>query len=260
MDFFDQDPEALVKAREMVRLFTRSQGVREEDLLLPSLAIVTFSRRVLDGLVRLTGGKRVESWRGRNPNLFSTTVGNRPFVLTKSPYGAAVSVMLLEEIIAYGVNRTVFVGYCGSIQNDVGLGQVVLPTHAVREDGTSHHYLPRDVPCRPDGSLLDALHRGLRQKSVVAKAGPVWTTDALYRETEEKIDKYRAQGVLAVEMEMSALFAVGAVRKVGIGSLLLVSDHFSHDGWNPGFFNPVLLEKERTISRLIPQWIEGNLI
>jgi len=259
MDFFDPDREGVVKAREMVKLFTTSQSVREEDLSLPSLAIVTFSRRMLDGLVRVLGGNRLESWRGRNPNLFLAAVNNRPFVLTKSPLGAPSAVILLEELLVFGVHRALFVGYCGSIQEDIGLGEIVLPTQAVREEGTSYHYLPRGAECRPNRMLLDRLHQWLRQTGLPARKGTIWTTDALYRETERKIERYRSEGVLAVDMEMSGVFAVGAARMVEIVALLLVSDQFSRHGWTAGFLHPLLLERERVVIQLIAAWIEQGV-
>lgn len=255
MNFFDPETEGVVKAREMVKHFTTSGGGREEDLLLPSCSIVTFSRRMLDGIVRVAGGKRSEPWRRRNPRLFSATVGNRSVVLTMSPYGAPSAVMLLEELIAFGVNRAVFVGYCGSIQDTVGLGEIVLPSNAIREEGTSYHYLPRGVECRADKILLHGLHQCLQKRQVPVNRGSIWTTDALYRETRKKIERYRAEGVLAVDMEMSALFAVGAVRMVRVAALLLVSDQLSHDGWTPGFSHPVVLERERVVNEILLEWV-----
>ncbi len=256
MDFFDPESDGIVQPREMVKLFTTSRGVREEDLSLPSVAIVTFSRRMLDGFVQVAGGNRFESWRGRNSGLFLATVGDRAIVLTKSPQGAPNAVILVEELVAFGVRRAIFVGYCGSIQSEVAIGDLVLPTQAVREEGTSYHYLPRGVQCRPDGLLLHALRQRLQQKGVAANPGAIWTTDALYRETEGKIERYRAKGILAVEMEMSALFALGAVRTVGVVALLLVSDHFFHKSWTPGFFHPRLLEREGLVAGIILDWMK----
>ncbi|NIQ38059.1 MAG: hypothetical protein GTN81_05670 [Proteobacteria bacterium] len=260
MDFFDPDKDAVVNPREMVRLLTASLGVREEDLSLPSLAVVAFSRRLLDGLVHVTDGMRCEPWHGRNPSLFLATVGNRQVALTKSPYGAPGAVILLEELIAFGVKQTVFLGYCGSIHEKVGIGDIVLPTYAVREDGTSHHYLPQGARCQPDTVLFDRLKEGLRESGVSATAGPVWTTDALYRETDKKVRRYRGQGVLAVDMEISALFAVAEVRRVSVAALLLVSDCFSHKGWTPGFSDPPLREMEGVLTGLMRKWIEAKVL
>jgi purine-nucleoside phosphorylase len=257
MEFFDPETEGMVNAREMVKLFTESRGVREEDLSLPSRAIITFSRRMFNGLVQLTGANRFGPWRGRNPSLFLTSATQHPLALTMSPYGAPGAVMLLEELIAFGVDRVAFTGYCGSIQDGVELGGVVLPTRAVREEGTSYHYLPRGAASRPDRMLLHSLHQWLQRRGLPARRGAIWTTDALYRETRKKIERYRTEGVLAVDMETAALFAVGAVRRVSVVGLLLVSDQFSQGAWTPGFFHPVLLERERLMNGMLLEWVGG---
>lgn len=255
MDFFDPDPEGMVKPRDLVRLFTRSGDVGGDDLSLPPRALVTFSHRMLNHLVRVSGANRVESWRGRISGLFLAKVAESPVALVLSPCGAPAASMLLEELIAFGVTRAVLIGYCGSIQDEFVLGDVILPTRAVREEGTSHHYLPMDAECRPDAMLLGSLHRWLRQSGMTSGSGAIWTTDAPYRETREKVELYRAKGVLAVDMEMAALFAVGAVRRVEVVGLALVSDGFSQSGWRPGFFDPLLLERERVVSEVTLRWI-----
>jgi purine-nucleoside phosphorylase len=65
--------------------------------------------------------------------------------------------------------------------------------------------------------------------------GPIWTTDALYRETPHKIRRWQEAGVHAVDMEMAALFAVAQYRGCEVGALLLVSDECYHAAWQPGF-------------------------
>ena len=69
---------------------------------------------------------------------------------------------------------------------------------------------------------------------------------------------YRKKGLLAVDMEMSALFAAGAILRVGVVGLLLVSDQLSNDAWTPGFFHPRLLEMERVINNIILEWVEAG--
>jgi uridine phosphorylase len=167
--------------------------------------------------------------------------------------------MLLEELVAYGVKRAVFLGYCGAIQDHLSFGDIVLPTRAVREDGTSYHYLPQGTDCRPDRMLLDELHLWLERRDMAPKTGAIWTTDALYRETDRKIERYRGQGVLAVDMEMSALFAVGAVRGVGVLGLLLVSDQFCRSAWRPGFLHPVLMERENVVTGILVEWLKQGM-
>ncbi|MBW2056041.1 MAG: nucleoside phosphorylase [Deltaproteobacteria bacterium] len=258
MDFFDPQAEGVIGARDMVRHLVLPRSSGDEVLELPPRAIVTFSSRMLDGLVRGCSARRCEAWRRRNPKLFLAGAGTERLVLTMSPYGSPAAAMLLEELIAFGVNRALFLGYCGSIQESLGLGDMVLPSLALREDGTSYHYLPRGVECRPDKELFLSLEQYLERRGVSIRAGPVWTTDALYRETRDKIEDYRTRGVLAVEMEMSALFAVASLRMIGVVALLLVSDLLSRDAWTPGFSDPRLLDRERLVNRIVLDWMGGK--
>jgi uridine phosphorylase len=256
MDFFDPEPEGVVKARDMVKLFTARRGVKEEELTLPARAVITFSRRILKDLVQVAGADRLDSWHARHASLFVAKIAGSAVALTLSAHGAPAAVILLEELIAFGVNSALFVGYCGSIQEGIALGEVILPSCAIREDGTSYHYLPKVAECRADRVFLERVDRSLQRRGVPTKRGSIWTTDAFYMETKEKIEKYRAAGALAVDMEMAALFAVGAVRRIRVAGLLLVSDQFSGSAWIPGFFDPLLLERERFIDRVIVEWIK----
>jgi uridine phosphorylase len=151
------------------------------------------------------------------------------------PQGAPSAAMTLEELIAFGVEEAICWGYCGSLQEDIGVGEVVLPSSAIREEGTSYHYLPEGTEASPDPQLQKRLSASLAGEGLGCHRGRIWTTDAPYRETGEKVRRYRQAGVLAVDMEMAALFAVAQVRGVALGSALLVSDHVSEERWTPGF-------------------------
>jgi uridine phosphorylase len=151
------------------------------------------------------------------------------------PLGAPCAAMALEELIAFGVQEAICWGYCGSLQDDIGVGHVVLPSSAIREEGTSYHYLPEVAEATPDQLVQQRLSVSLAREGLGCHQGPIWTTDAPYRETREKVCRYRNAGILAVDMEMAALFAVARVRGISLGAALLVSDRVSDEGWTPGF-------------------------
>lgn len=81
--------------------------------------------------------------------------------------------------------------------------------------------------------------------------GRVWTTDAPYRETLSKVTSYQHQGVLAVEMEMSALMTVAAYRGVKLAGLLVVSDELFNLTWHAGFKNPVFKTKRELAAQTL---------
>lgn len=149
--------------------------------------------------------------------------------------GAPYAVMILEKLIVLGAQRILFFGWCGSIQPRVGIGDFVIPNRGVSEEGTSSHYPGHDSPPKPAGVVVKAIEESLLRRAVSFQRGAVWSTDAPYRETKEKVLLFQQQGVLAVEMELSALFAVARFRQVEIGALLVVSDELGSLSWKPGF-------------------------
>ncbi|MCK5551698.1 MAG: hypothetical protein KAJ09_01045, partial [Deltaproteobacteria bacterium] len=118
-----------------MRASISGKGVTEESLALDNVAIITFSRRDLLTLVGETGARRVKAWSGRNDRLYRGVVGGGGCTFTQSRYGAPNAVILLEELVAFGVKKAIFLGYCGSIQGHIGIGEVILPTHSIREEG-----------------------------------------------------------------------------------------------------------------------------
>ncbi|MFA7381945.1 MAG: nucleoside phosphorylase [Desulfurivibrionaceae bacterium] len=148
--------------------------------------------------------------------------------------GAPMAVICLEKLIALGASRIIVCGWCGSLCPDLGVGELVLPTWAISEEGTSAHY---PVVGRSEASLR--LRKDLKDffadQGKVLREGPIWTTDALYRETREKVVRYGTEGIIAVDMEYSALMQVAAFRGVELAAVLMVSDLLWQEYWQPAF-------------------------
>jgi uridine phosphorylase len=165
--------------------------------------------------------------------------------------GAPQAVMGLEKLIALGVKRLWVMGWCGSLQSFLRLGDLVIPTSAISEEGTSRHYpIPSAAP-QTDQELNFTLQDTLRNKGQSCRMGKVWTTDAPYRETLSKVKSYQDKGVLAVEMEMSALMAVAAYRGVKLAGLLVVSDELFSLKWHAGFKDPVFKTKRELAAQAL---------
>lgn len=148
--------------------------------------------------------------------------------------GAPMAVLILEKLIALGVRQFLICGWCGSLNEQLKIGELLLPTWSVCEEGVSAHYpVPGKVESSPD--LRQKMRAFFEGKKISVKQGPVWTTDAPYRETREKIKRYSHEGILGVEMEFSALCQVAAFRRVEMAAVLLVSDELWPPQWRPGF-------------------------
>ena len=173
-----------------------------------------------------------------------------PYFMAGPAVGAPMAVLAMEKLIALGGRRFIVFGWCGSISSSLSVGDVLLPTWAVSEEGTSKHY---PVNNRPEAStaLRNMLAGHLTDATMPHVEGPIWTTDAPYRETSEQVDSYAGQGVMGVDMEFSALCTLAAFRDVEMAALMLVSDELWHPEWKPGFKNRSFKEKCRRIFHII---------
>jgi uridine phosphorylase len=181
----------------------------------------------------------------------SGTVDGKEISVIGTPLGAPQAAMVLERLIAMGAARVLAFGCCGSLQPDVEVGTLVVPTTALSEEGTSLHYpLPPGKEARADDGIVELCRREARGKKFKVSAGKVWTTDALFRETRAKTKMYSEMGLLAVEMEMSALFTVAAYRNVQMGGVMVVSDELASLKWRTGFLNPLFWLASKRAARL----------
>jgi uridine phosphorylase len=150
--------------------------------------------------------------------------------------GAPYAALVLESLIVWGARKIFFLGWCGAIDPKVMIGDMVVPTGALIDEGTSPNYTDQPLqPVLPSFDLLTALSAHLTQAATAFQPGLIWSTDAIFRETPQKVIHYREQNALAVEMEVAALFSVAAFRRVEAAALLVVSDSLAGLTWQPGF-------------------------
>ena len=149
--------------------------------------------------------------------------------------GAPVACIVLEHLIAFGVKRFVSIGTAGSLQKDLAIGDLVVCQRAIRDEGTSHHYLATSKYAVASQELTSELTESLEKRNVPYQLGVSWTIDAPYRETITEAHEYQQEGVVTVEMEASALFSVAQYRGVEIGAMFTISDSLADLEWRPDF-------------------------
>jgi uridine phosphorylase len=149
--------------------------------------------------------------------------------------GAPVVAALTEELAAFGVRRFIALGLAGGLQPDLRAGDLVVCDRAIRDEGTSHHYLPAGKYAAADASIVAALCGALDARAQPYAMGTSWTIDAPYRETRGEVEHYRREGVKTVEMEAAALFAVGQHLQVPVGAAFVISDTFGETRWQLDF-------------------------
>ena len=174
---------------------------------------------------------RLHSEMGYNP-VYALHVGEERIAVVHPGVGAPLSVGYMEELIALGVRKFIACGGAGVLNREIALGHIIVPDAAIRDEGTSYHYLPpsRDVHASP--AAITAIIDTLDAHDVAYIVGKTWTTDGFYRETPAKIISRKTEGCITVEMEASAFFAVAQFRGVTFGQMLYGGDDISGDAWD----------------------------
>lgn len=220
---FDPSPVAVIEPNEVI-----------DPIDVPSQVVLCFFQDVIEKVVTEHGGRQIDvlvSEIGQNP-VYELSYGGERLTVAHPGVGAPLAAGFLEELIARGCRSFVACGGAGVLVPDVALGHVIVPTDAVRDEGTSYHYLPpsRSVAASPEA--VAAIGEACARHGVPYVEGVTWTTDAIYRETRVKVDRRIAEGCLTVEMEAAAFFAVSAFRGVSFGQLLYAGDDLSGDAWD----------------------------
>jgi purine-nucleoside phosphorylase len=204
-----------------------------------SLAIIAATRVDLRLLADLAEDPVVEKRKLYMSTLQVHADDKRRYTLVGPLIGAPYAAMVVESLKVWGVRQILFIGWCGAISTRVRSGDIILPENALVDEGTSGHYCDPSchvaLPARP---LVHQIRLALQHHKASFHEGAAWTTDAIFRETVEKVKHYQKKGALAVEMEMSAVFSVAAFRQMEAAGILVVSDELSDYTWRPGFNTP----------------------
>jgi nucleoside phosphorylase len=169
--------------------------------------------------------------------LLERTAG-RVGVLAYFGIGGPAVATAVDTLAALGTRRYLNLGAAGGLQPDGRVGDLVVCDRAVRDEGSSHHYLPPSRYALPSASLTHEYANRLRAAGQPFRTGPTWTIDAPYRETVEELRQYRDEGVLTVDMEAAALFAVAEHRGLDVAAAFVLSDTLTEAEWTPDFGSP----------------------
>lgn len=220
---FDPVPEAIIEPSRVIPAID-----------IPEHCVLCFFQEVISDLEaagKLRQIHRLGSEIGANP-VYEMDVDGQRLALVHPGVGAPLSAFFLDELIALGSRKFIACGGGGVLDNGIEVGNVVVPKSAVRDEGTSYHYLPpsREVAASPEA--VAAIEKVLARHRIDYVVGKTWTTDAIYRETSAKMARRRQEGCLIVEMESAAFFAVAQFREVVFGQILYGGDDLTGDEWD----------------------------
>ncbi len=220
---FDPSREAIIEPSKEI-----------EDVGAPEHCVLCFHREVVEqtSLKYQAALVREFAWESGPHRVYKIEFKGQPIAFLQPGIGAPLSTGLLESCIALGCRKFIACGGAGVLDGDIPPAHVIIPTSAVRDEGTSYHYLEPGLEATPNVQAVQAVEEVLKLHGVPYSKGITWTTDASFRETAALVKQRRAEGCITVEMEAAALFAVAAFRNVPLAQILYGGDDVSGEEWD----------------------------
>lgn len=216
------------------RAFINPEDVTKRNEDFPERCVSTFSENIINKFASLDGVEVIDylyTANGRTP-VYQFIYRDTPIAFYLSRVGAPACVAGLEEVIAMGAKKILLFGSCG-ILNRAADDKIIIPVSAVRDEGTSYHYLEASDEVFADAEVIERLEACFERCGHPYVKGKTWTTDAIYRETAEVIAERKETGCLCVEMECAAAMAVAKFRDIPFAQFLYGADNLDSDSWEP---------------------------
>ena len=200
----------------------------------PELVVMCFFKEVVEKVAEQYSAKTVyvgKSEVGEVPYYEITYEGER-LGFYQALVGAPLAVGFMEKAIAMGSRKFIACGGSGVLNPELAVGHLLIPTAAVRDEGTSYHYLPPAFEIQINPKVVKRIENVAKQEGVDYLLTKTWTTDAFYRETRARVARFKQAGCDGVEMEASALAAVAEFHGVEFGAIFYCGDLVHADGWD----------------------------
>lgn len=236
---FDEDKSAILNPHKII--------IPTEDV--PENFVICFFQDEIDKL-RESGRIRelthLKSEMGKHP-VYVFTDTEKIVGLFNPGIGGSLAAACFEEVIALGGNKFIACGGAGALESAYALGNIIVSSEAIRDEGTSYHYLPAGEKAFPTKRVFSEIVNYCTENKIPFTETKTWTTDGLYRETKGKVQKRVEQGCGVVEMEAASLFAVAQFRNVEIGQILYAGDDLSGDQWDSRDWKKATSVRERVL-------------
>jgi len=245
------EDEAIFSPSDFIRYIAENRKVSVDALKVPQRLLMTYQRSAYECAKKLIDGKSIEWLYGETQPFCVGQLNGVEIGVGRFWIGAPAAAFTLEEAIACGAKTIFEVGVSGGLQTFLQPSDIIVVTEAIRDEGTSYHYLPPEVKVESSIQLRNGLIKHLNEKKIRHFVGPVWTTDGAYRETRGKFRRFKDSSVLAVDMETSAIFAVAKYRNVEAASALVISDILSENGWLQAFEHQSVRESTEILLKAV---------
>lgn len=219
------DVASVFTAENLLREARRQKSIPEGDI--PSICILDPDGDIADHFIRTGQASIHPHWACYHTKLYSFTHDGIEYGIIPHVVGASFAVLVAEELFVSGCKLLISMTSAGQI---VPIGQppyFVLIEKALRDEGTSYHYVPPASYSHLRPALLKSLQGAFAGASVPVLEGATWTTDAPFRETAAAIEYARSNGILGVEMEASALYAFAQVKSKDVICLAHITNRMA---------------------------------
>lgn len=195
------------------------------DIHLPRKAVFAFLGDVIDEYAKAHKITQVAEFISATKKypVYIVNYKGEEICICQAPVGAAASTQILDWLIGYGVKKVISAGSCGALV-ELPENTFLVPVKALRDEGTSYHYLPPSRYVELNQIVLNAMEKALTKMNYPYTECITWTTDGFYRETRDKILYRKEEGCMVVEMECAALAACAELREIEFGQLLFTAD------------------------------------
>ena len=201
---------------------------------IPEVAIACFSKDLFEKIVE--GGKCIPIGELSNTNgkkiIYELEYKGKRLTLFMVGVGAPMAVADLEDLHAMGCNKFIIFGNCGVLDKNIDDCSIIIPNEAIRDEGTSYHYLPLSKTIKINKKYINEFKEILNDYGYSYTEGMTWTTDAFYRETRKKMESGVNMGAKVVEMECSALQAVADFRGFDLFMYFYAGDNLDLPEWD----------------------------
>lgn len=201
----------------------------------PKITISIFSLQLFEEVLQYLDHEVITTTsccNGVNP-IYKVHYKGYEFAYYHSYVGAPMCVANYEEVHSMGSETLILLGNCGVLDKSIEDCGIIIPTQALRDEGTSFHYVPSSDIIQVNKKYIPEFKEVLQQAGYPYIEGTTWTTDAFYRETRNKVHQRKKQGAICVEMECASMQAMCDFRNTDFFQFFYAGDNLDHSSWDP---------------------------
>jgi len=221
---FDEDRNAFIRPSKIIKHIEN----------IPEKCVLCFFTKEMNIILKEYPNKVSSNFltEGINYPLYELDYKGEKICLIQAAVGSPLAAGQIEELTEMGCKKFIACGMCGILQKELAVGHLIIPIAAVRDEGTSYHYVKPSREIIANECVVKIIEEELSLKKIPYIKAKTWTTDAFYRETSAKVAQRKSEGCVTVEMETSAFMAASQYNNVDFGQILCSGDSLAGDEWD----------------------------